>query len=159
MCSTLNRLLLILIFNYCFYFGYSQNSTIENGVIDLRKIIAKNIIANIPEVWIKKSAVVLVNIQLNKKGKLVTNVILYNDSSEVSKCVKKAIDLIDPGTWKKFKKIQYLSIPVFFVYDNGENDFCFNWMDINIIKMKNPYLIGLIIKPIIITFAEPKRIR
>lgn len=139
--------------------GYSQDSTIERGVIELRRSIQKNIVISDSIISGKKSAVVLANVKLRKNGKFLSCVILYSDSNDITQAVSKVFPLISSDIWKKFKNIQNISIPLFFVYNDGENEFCLDWLDINLRKMETNYLLGLSIKPIVILFSEPKRMR
>lgn len=151
--------LIILFSIYLVNIGYSQDSTIERGVIDLRRSIQKNIVLDDSLISGKKSAIVLANIKLDKKGKFLSSILLYSDSSRITQSVSKAFSLVSSDIWKKFKNIQNIFIPIFFVYDDGESEFCLDWLDINLRKMETNYMLGLTMKPIVTILSEPKRIK
>jgi len=156
----MKQLLFLIMCSICLMsVGYSQNSIIDKGVIDLKRSILKNIVIDDSIIQGKKSAIVLTNIKLNKTGKFLSCVLMYNTSGKVGQCVIKAISSVSIDVWKKLKGIENISIPVFFVYDDGESEFCMNWLDINLKKMETNYLLGLSMKPIVVLLSESKRIK
>lgn len=136
----------------------AQNGKYSTAIAELKRTIERKIDA--PEDLLAKhqSAVVLVSVSLSKSGNLKSAAVVYNEQSDTYRIIAKTIKSIRPATWKKFKGIENILIPVFLAYDDEVN-FCFDWNQFNPQKMEQSYYEGLYLKPLIIFIGNPKRVQ
>jgi hypothetical protein len=138
---------------------YSQESDKTAAALELRQFIQRKVEPPMSMLSTQKSAIVPVSIRLTKQGKYVSSTLLYNDSSDIARNVHAVLEKVKPSTWKRFKGAKNIMIPIYFSYDDGGDDFTFDWSEFDSRKMKKDHLEGLYLKPVIILVSKQERMR